>query len=338
MCRKICFKWLTLFATFLVVFCVFLNSCGKKAPQQKVYRVGILSGLDFFASAADGFKARMTELGYVKGKNVVYDLQKTNIDLVAYKNILKKFVADKVDLIFVFPTEASQEAKAATQGTDIPVVFAIANIEGTNLIETVRHPGGNITGVRWPGPDLAAKRFEIMHELVPQTKRMWLPYQRGYPIVASQLEILRPMAASSGITLLEVPANNATELEAELQERAKSVGVNDTDAILIMVEPLGVTPENFVVLGKFADEHKIPIGGALMSVGGYESVFGLTPQNIPVGRQAAFLADKILKGISAGTIPVVSSEGFFQFNYKAAQKLGLNVPEGLLSRAGEIIR
>jgi putative tryptophan/tyrosine transport system substrate-binding protein len=139
------------------------------------------------------------------------------------------------------------------------------------------------------------------------------------------------------MTLIEVPADNAAELEAELQKQTTSVN-SDTDAVLMMAEPLCVTPENFVVLGKFADEHKIPIGGALMSIGGYESVFGLTPQSIPQGEQAAFLTDKILRGVPAGTIPVVSADSFFQFNYKAAQELGLKVPEGLLSKADEIIR
>jgi putative ABC transport system substrate-binding protein len=333
--KQISFGRQILLLLLLVAVCTLLSGCGKKT--QKVYRVGVLSGLDYFADTADGFKVRMAELGYIEGKNIVYDLQKTNIDPIVYKNILKKFLDDKVDLIFVFPTEASMEAKAATKGTGIPVVFANANIEDTNLVESVRQPGGNITGVRWPGPDLAAKRFEIMLELAPQAKRMWIPYQKGYPIVKSQLEAVRPIAASAGITLLEFPADNAAELEAELQEQAESVN-SDTDVILTIAEPLGVTPDSFAVIGKFAAEHKIPVGGALMRVGEYESVFGLIPRNISVGIQAAFLADKILKGASASTIPIVSAEGYFQFNYKAAQKLGLKVPEGLLSRADEIIR
>ena len=324
-----------LFVAFLVPACVFLSGCSKKT--QKVYRVGILSGLNYIAEAADGFKAKMTELGYVEGKNIVYDLQETDFDMAAYKSILKKFVEDKVDLIFVFPTEATQEAKAATQGTNIPVLFTNANTEGTGLVKSVRQPGGNITGVRYPGPDIALQRFEIMRELAPQAKRMWIPYQKGYPIVSSQLKALRPAAASAAVTLIEAPANDAVELKALLEARAKSNNIG-MDAILFLAEPLAVTPDAFVVMAKFAAEHKIPIAGALMSVGGYESVFGVHVNNVNIGKQAAPLADKILRGTPAGIIPVVSAEPYFQLNYKAAKKLGLKVSEGLLSRANEIIR
>jgi len=319
---------------WVVVISLLLSGCGK---TPKVYRVGVLSGLDFVADITDGLKAKMTELGYVEGKNIVYDVQKTNFDMAAYKSILQKFVADKVDVIFVFPTEASQEAKTATQGTNIPVVFAFAQVEGMGLINSVREPGGNITGVRYPGPDIAVKRFEVMRELVPQAKRMLIPYQKGYPIVASQLDVLRPAAVAAGVTLVEAPADNAAELETILQARAKSADVG-VDAILVLAEPLAVTPDAFAVIGKFASEHKLPIGGALMSAGGYASVFGVNVQDVAVGKQAAPLLDKIFKGTPAGTIPVVSAENYFQINYKAAQALGLTVPEGLLGQANEIIR
>jgi putative ABC transport system substrate-binding protein len=323
-----------LLAILLVVVCVLLSGCGKKT--QKVYRVGVLSGLNYVADITDGFKEKMTELGYVEGKDIVYDVQKTDVDIAAYKIILKKFVADKVDLIFVFPTEASIEAKTATQGTNIPVVFANAFTEDTGLVNNIREPGGNITGVRWAGPDLAIQHLEIMRELVPQAKRMWVPYLKNYPIVKSQVEALRSAFAAAGLIMIEIPADNATGLETAMKEQAQLTA--PPDAILTIAEPLCVTPDTFVVLAKFADEHKIPLGGAFMSVGGYESVFGLMPQCVPQGKQAAFLADKILRGASAGTIPVISAENYFQLNYKAAQKLGLTVPEGLLSRADKIIR
>jgi len=327
--------FLRLSASLLILVLVLSGSCGR--AKQKVYRVGILSGWDFFADTALGFKQKMTELGYIEGKNVVYDLQKANNDISAYKPILGKFVNDKVDLIFVFPSEASMDAKAAAFESKIPVVFAVANVEGTGLINSVREPGGNITGVRWPGPDLAIKRFEIMRELAPQVKRMWVAYQKDYPIVKSQLEVLRPAAVSAGVTLIEIPAGDAKELSAELKKRSKEVN-SKTDAILMIADPFSVTPDAFVAEAKFAAEHGIPIGGNLMRIGEYESIFGIIPQNVPIGKQAAILADKVLKGTSAGTIPVVSAEGYFQINYKAARKLGLNVSEGLLSRADEIIR
>ena len=308
-----------------------------QGTKQKVYRVGVLSGLEFFADTTDGFKAGMAELGYEEGSNIVYDVERSNIDMAKYGSILRKFVADKVDLIFVFPTEAAMMAKAATKETNIPVVFTNAFIEDTGLVNSVREPGGNITGVRWAGPDLALQRYEIMRELVPQAKRMWIPYQKDYPIVRSQLKALRQTFAADGLTMIELPSNNVSELNAQLRERAGSFD-NVTDVILMIVEPLAVTPGCFEVMAKFAAENKIPVGGAFMSIGGYESLFGLTPQSVPQGKQAAFLADKILRGASAGAIPVVSAESYFQINYKAAKKLGLNVSEGLLGKAKEIIR
>jgi putative ABC transport system substrate-binding protein len=306
--------------------------------EEKVYRVGILSGLEYIDKASDGFKSGMAGLGYIEGENIIYDHQKTTgFDQVVYRGILNKFVEDKVDLIFSFPTEASQEAKAATQGTDIPVVFTVANIEGTGLVESVSKPGGNITGVRYPGPDIALQRFEIMQELTPEAKRYWIPYQRGYPIVASQLEALYPAAEAAGITLIEAPADNAAEVQALLDERATATDIG-IDAILAVAEPLYVTPDAFLVMCKFAAEHKIPNAGALIEVEGCASLFGVHVVDFDCGKQVAPLADKILRGTPAGTIPIVTAEPYFQFNYKVAQDLELEVPEGLLERADEIIR
>jgi putative ABC transport system substrate-binding protein len=327
-------NWWTMLI-WVVVFALLLSGCGAGKPQ--VYRVGILSGLSFAADAVDGFKAGVAELGYVEGQDIVYDLQSTEFDMAAYQRILQQFVADEVDLIFVFPTEASQEAKAATQGTDIPVVFSVANIEGTGLVDSVREPGGNITGVRYPGPDIALKRLEIMRELAPQATRMWIPYQRGYPIVDSQLQVLRPAAAAVGVTLIEAPADNAAELESDLQARAASADIG-MDAILIIPEPLGVTPDAFLVMARFAAEHRIPIGGALMEVEGYGSLFDVGINHFNTGKQAAPLADKILRGTPAGTIPVVSSESYLLLNYGLAQEWGLTVTESLLGQAEEVIR
>jgi putative ABC transport system substrate-binding protein len=151
------------------------------------------------------------------------------------------------------------------------------------------------------------------------------------------MEVLHPAAEKAGITLIEFPADNAAEVQAELEARAASDDIG-MDAILFIAEPLAVTPDAFKVMGKFAAEHRLPIGGALMSVEGYGSVFGVNVDIPKTGQQAAILADKIFKGAPAGSIPVVSSESYLEINYKVAKKLGIEVSKGLLARADKIIR
>jgi putative tryptophan/tyrosine transport system substrate-binding protein len=322
----------------VIMAALLMSGCGQ-AAESKLYRVGVLSGLDAFSPAIDGLKAKMTELGYVEGENISYDVQKTNVDIEAYKSIAKKFVDDKVDMIFVFPTEASMEVKAATQGTNIPMVFALSftDVKGINLINSIREPGGNVTGVRFPSVDIASKRLDILLEMVPDAKRVFVPYLKGYPNVPGQLDAIRSQALSRGISLIEFGATSPQDLQAELDSLVTPDG-KTVDALLLIAEPLGLTPDFFTVLGKFSNEHQIPIGGAPMVVGDYASIFGLLPDAKTVGEQAALLADKVLKGTVAGTIPVTTADGYFLINYKAAQELGVNVPEGLLKQADEIIR
>ncbi len=318
-----------------VILPLVLAGCGAQKP--KMYRVGVLSGLNYIAGITDGFKEGMAELGYVEGQNIIYDVQATDFDIPTYQRILQKFVADKVDLILVFPSEAALEAKTSTQGTNIPVIFNFALIEGIGLVDSVREPGGNITGVRYPGPDVALKRFEIMRELAPEAKRFLLPYQKGYPIVVPQLEVLHPAAEAAGITLIELPVDGAADLTTGLQALAQGDDPG-VDAILGLVEPLTVTPDAVKVLLDFSYEHKVPVGGALASDGEHGTVFGVNVEIAASGRQAAPLADKILKGTPAGTLPVISAESFLQIDYKAAQALGIEVPESLLNQANEILR
>jgi putative ABC transport system substrate-binding protein len=320
----------------LVITALFLSGCGSP-PKAKVYKVGILVGLEFVSPIAEGFKTGMTDLGYIEGENIIYDVQTVNFDIPTYQSVLKKFVDDKVDLIVVTPTEATIEAKIIAQDTNIPVVFAFAFTEGMGIIDSVREPGGNITGVRFPGIDITVKRFEILREIAPDAKRIWLPYQRGYPIVAPQLEALAPLAEAVGVTLIEFPADSSAEIQAELSalSTADDIGM---DAILFLVEPLATLPDTFTAVGKFANEHKIPFGGVYNSVDGYSSLFGVNVDLAESGRLAAPLADKVLKGTRAGTIPASTPENFIQINFKVAEQLGLTVPEGLLKQADEIIR
>ncbi len=327
-------NWWTIL-TLVVVFALLLSGCGAKKP--KVYRVGILGGGSFI-DTSNGFRAKMTELGYVEGQNIVYDLQDVSMDPAEeQQRAAEKLVDDKVDLIFSFTTPAVLAAQAATQGTDIPVVFAYVVIEGCDLVKSVREPGGNITGVRDPGPELVSKRLEILLELAPRVKRVWIGYDKNEPNNVPALEALRPLASSKGVTLVEVPATTLEEIEADLAARAESADIG-LDAIILMPDAFSHSPEGLALLSQFAAEHKVPLGGSLLYTVEQGAVFGNASDLFKVGELAAPLADKILKGIPAGTIPVVTPEQDLWINYKVAQELGLTVPEGLLSMATEIIR
>jgi putative ABC transport system substrate-binding protein len=332
--KNIIFIQQTLTLAILIVICLALSACDKK--KEKVYRVGVLSGVEGFVAIADGFKAGMTELGYVEGKNITYDIQIANMNPLKEKQIAKKFVQDKVDLILSFPTEASVAAKEATQGIDILLVFANANIEGTNLVESVRRPGGNITGVRFPGPDNDVMRLGFLHELVPQANRVLIFYNPDYPTIQRVVDALRTAASHLGITLAEDHVINVEEVQTALKKRAASEDIN-IDAILLMPDFINHSPGGFEAIVNFANKHKVPIGGGAGFTADLGAMFSFVPDFFETGMLAATQADRIFKGIQSGTIPVVTPENHLRLNYKVIKELGLTVSEGLLSRAKEIM-
>jgi len=320
--------------SFFSIFLINFNSCYNK--NEKIFQIGILSGSGYYSTILDGFKEMMKELGYIEGKSVFYDIQITELDREESRQILEKFVQNKVDLILVFPTEPAVIAKEVTLDSNIPVIFANVLTDGMNLIDNIREPGGNITGVRWFGLDLVIQRLEIMRELVPDARSIWVPYKKTYKIVPKQLEVLHEVCNLENLELIEIPANDSSELDSAFQKALQQYGF--PDAILMIIEPLCISPNTFVVTGRFARKNNTPLGGAYMSVDGYESLFGLMPETIPQGRQAAFLADKVLKGTPAGTIPVVTAENSLILNCKEAKRLGLPIDENVIIRSNMVIR
>jgi len=312
-----------------------LISCTKQ--KKKVYHIGILSGLEYFSDIITGLKEKMSELGYQEGANIVYDIEKSsNIDSVTYNHIVNDFINKKVDLIFIYPTEPVVLTKQLIEKTEIPVVFANTFVEYRNLINTLREPGGNMTGVRYEEDDIALQSLEIFQELLPEIKEIWIPCYKNYNIAAKQLDALHKACEKERINITELFAENASELELLLKKKAQDGLV--PDAILIICDPLAVMEDAFTVIGDFANNRDIPIGGAYISVNGYESVFGFRPQSITQGRKAAFLVDKVLSGSPAGSIPIVTADNYLILNIKDAGRYGLRLSESLLGRANKIIR
>jgi len=290
----------------------------------------------FFSNVQDSFKEAMRELGYVEGRNVTYDVFSAS-QPIGNEKAVQKMIEEKVDLLFPIGTEISIETKKVAEGSGVPVVFGLAFIEGTGLVQNVRTPGNNITGVRYPTTESAVGRLELLHEIAPKVKRVWATYLKNYPTVPSQIAELNLAARKMGITLTIMPFENAAEVKEYLDGRmaAKDPGI---DAILELVEPFSVTPEVNEVIYKFADKYRLPISSALILKEASGPIVGFHPDNLKFGKLAAPIANKVLKGISAGTIPVVTADNDLRINYKLTKKLGLTVGEGLLSRSIEIVK
>lgn len=151
---------------------------------------------------------------------------------------------------------------------------------------------------------------------------------RDYPSIPNQLEVLHRAATAAGITLIDVPFADSAELQADLKERSISADL-DLDAILTIYDPLALSSDIIAMLTEFSAKHKVIYAF---------NIFVLWIDNIQSGKLAAPLSDKILKGISAGTIPVVTPEDFLQINYKEAQEMGLTIPKSLMDQANKIIQ
>ena len=252
-------RWTLL--VMIVVLSLLLSGCAS-AQTPKVYHVGILTSNPTFAVIGDGFKAKMTELGYVENNNIIYIVKNPTSDPADQQRLVKQLADEKVDLIFTFPAPETVAAHTATQGTNVPVVFAYAQLEGTNLVKSVGEPGGNMTGVRYPGPELMSKRLEILLEMVPNIKRVWISYDKNGPNIPAALEALRLTASSLGITLVEVPITTREELGADLAARAQAADLG-LDAIMTMPDEFNTSSTGFAVLNKFATEHKVPLAGGI---------------------------------------------------------------------------
>lgn len=335
-------KLILVIITLLVLAGLLLSGCAfadNVEATSKVYRVGLLSGADTFNSVFDSFKAKMEELGYKEGGNITYDFQASGGDAQKMQQIAEKFVADKVDLIVTTSNGGALAAQKATVGTGIPVVFTIvlAPVE-TAVVTDLRQPGANLTGVRNPLEDFAGKRVELLLQMAPQAKRIWVPYSPDYVTVNVVVDQLRKVAPALGVELIESPLDSPEALVADLESRAELDDIG-FDAIIIMPDVVTVqTPVGWEAILAFAQKHDLPIAANTASQVEQGALFGYLSENTEVGQLAAPLADKILRGSNPGTIPVANSEPHLILNYKAAQVLNLKINDGLLAQAAQIIR
>jgi putative ABC transport system substrate-binding protein len=236
-----------------------------------------------------------------------------------------------------YPVPVAVAAKEATTGTKIPVVFDVVSREGNNLVASVREPGANLTGVQFIAAENEVKRFEMLLQIAPKVKRVFIAYDPKYPTIPPSLERLRSRAKELGVALVELPVQKPAEIIAELARRTKAADPG-IDAIHVINEANNNEPEVLKAMLDFGKAHKIPVDGSNIATMMNGAIFSFMGDLKASGGLAAVTADKILKGTPAGTIPVMTTEEQLRINYKVIKELGLTVPDELMTIAVEVIR
>ena len=319
----------------VLMIALLISGCGGQ-PESKTYRVGLLSGADSFDGVFDGFKAQMAELGYVEGENISYDYQAAGGDEEKMAQLARQFVVDKVDMILTTSTGAAKAAQTATAGTDIPVLFTvIQDPVGVGLVASLRNPGANLTGVSRPPVEYLGKRVEFLKQMAPDVATLWIIYDPDYSTAPSSVPAVKAGAASMGVKVVETHAKSSEDVNAELQKRA-AMDELDVDAIQLMPDPLNSNSSEAII--DFANQHNIPVVGHSVPQVKYGALFTYADSYPGSGKKAASLADQIFNGTNAGDLPVEISDLFLNVNLKAANGIGITVPDNVLASANEIIR
>ncbi|MBN2203253.1 MAG: hypothetical protein JW700_03655 [Candidatus Aenigmarchaeota archaeon] len=320
--------------TVIFIF-IALLVCGCVSSNKKIYRIGMFSGFGN-TTIFEYLVAEMSELGYVEGDNVEYVIRITDqVDEEEYRKKINEILNEEVDLLVSYPTDASLISKQLAKEKGIPVLFIFASTEDNGLVESLREPGENITGVRYPGPELVSQGLKKIVEISPEIQKALVAYLEGYPSTPSQINSLKITANELNITLTELPVDSPKEFE-EWVEKYEEREDKFVDLFVFIAGPLA-SQINEKAIG-FSKKYNIPAIGRVSENESLSGVLTYGSDTQEYSELAAPIIDKILNGIPAGKIPVVTPTIYLSINYNVAENLGLNISDGILSQAKTLIR
>ena len=304
-----------------------------RAQQPARPAVGILNGgsADGYAPMLAAFREGLKETGYVEGQNVEIEYRWANGQYDRLTGLADDLVRRQVSVIAA-NTPANLVAKAAT--STIPIVFTTGGDPvQLGLVASLDHPGGNVTGVTQLSAEVAPKRVELAHELVPKATVFALLVN---PTNSAQTDILtkasQGAAETLGLKLDILHASTAAELDdafaAFLHMQAGAL-VMGTDSFF------SGQSENLAAL---ALRHAVPAiyeYRPFVAAGGLASYGGSITDSY---RLAGVYTGRILKGVKPADLPVQQSTKVeLLINLRTAKTLGLTLPLSLLGRADEVI-
>jgi putative tryptophan/tyrosine transport system substrate-binding protein len=306
-----------------------------RAQQPGVPVIGFVNAgsLDGYRPMVAAFRQGLQESGYTEGRDVTIEYRWAESQNDRLPAIMADLVHRHVTVIAATSTPAALAAKAAT--ATIPIVFEIGSDPiRLGLVPSLSRPGGNVTGTTQLGLELAPKRLEVLHELLPTAQVMALlvnPTNRA----SAELSSRAVLSAAETLGLKLHVLNASTEHDFDgvfanlLQLRAGGLVLGGGDPLLA-----GRSQQ----LAALALRHSVPAAGANREFVAAGGLTGYSGSIIDAYRLTGVYTARILKGEKPSELPVQQSTKVELFlNLKTANALGVTVPLSLLGRADEVI-
>jgi putative ABC transport system substrate-binding protein len=306
-----------------------------RAQQRVMPVVGFLhpSSPEPSADRPRAFRQGLREAGFIEGENVAIEYRWADNQIDRLPALAAELVQRRVAVIAaVGGNNAVLAAKAAT--TTIPIVFDVGEDPvKLGLVASLARPGGNLTGINFFTVELAAKRLELLRELVPGATRIAVLVD---PVGVTTTEsTLRDVEAAARAMRLQIQVLNAST-SREIEAAFAGFVAERPDALFVGISPFFI--ERRVQLAQLAARHAVP---AIYQDRLHAEVGGLISYGASLTdayRQVGIYTGRILKGAKPADLPVVQPSKFeLVVNHSTARMLGLDVPPTLLSRADEVI-
>jgi putative tryptophan/tyrosine transport system substrate-binding protein len=307
----------------------------RAQQSRKMPRVGVLwhaANESEEAPYLGPFRQGLLDLGYVESKNIALENRFAAEHYERFDALAAELVGLKVDVLVAVTPPAALAAQRAT--TTIPIVFIlVADPVASKLVESLAHPGGNITGLSNVVFEMFAKRVELLKQMVPSLSRVALLVNPSDPQVARRtFDESRAAADRLNMTLEQVEARAPGDLE----QTFSIIVEKKFDGIVIANDPMLFNERQRI--GAWAISHKLPtmmFNGEMPGAGGLMSY---SASNTALFYGAATFVDKLLKGAKPTDLPVELPTKFeLVINPKTAKALDIAVPQSLLVAADRVI-
>ena len=305
-----------------------------RAQQPTMPVIGFLhpQSSDGFTEPLRGFRQGLNDTGYSEGDNVAIDYRWADNQVDRLPALAGDLVRKQVAVIVAIGgTDSARAAKAAA--TTIPIVFNVGDDPvKLGLVSSLSRPGGNVTGVNFFSVELAAKRLELLLELVPRATRVAVLVNPAVAAGEPTVRDAQGAARAMGLQVHVLNASTGREIDAAFATLARE----RPDALLVGTGPPFTARR--VQLVQLAAYHKIPAIYALRQNAEIGGLMTYGASLTDAYRQVGVYTGRILKGAKPADLPVVQASKFeLVINVQTARMLGLTVPQSLLSTADEVI-